>query len=187
MDRQELEKLTAANDYDAAADCWSHGRLARSGRDATPSILHLQRRRSACAGRAGFGYDVRQSSGCGWGLLSAFAQAGVAAKVADDVALVTKNRIAGNEFRDLVASRLEADEGFAVLGKEVGVKTPFGMRYMDILAQRNGGLVNFETKLGGSRYLPSQRAKDWWISRVGVDLGDGGLTQIPTVLIRGPL
>ncbi|MBU4408819.1 MAG: hypothetical protein KKB93_00670, partial [Actinobacteria bacterium] len=112
----------------------------------------------------------------------------IAAESADDVAQVTKNRIAGNEFRDLVATRLEAEEGFTVLQKEFGVRTPFGWRYIDILAQRNGGLINFETKLGKSRYLLSQRVKDWWISRVGADVyGDGTLTKIPAVLIRGPL
>ena len=75
-----------------------------------------------------------------------------------------------------------------MFGTEIAVKTPFGRRVMDILAERNGGLVNFETKLGSSRYLPSQRAKDWWISNVGVDVfGDGNLTSFPTVVIRGPL
>ena len=75
-----------------------------------------------------------------------------------------------------------------VVRKEASVRTPFGMRRIDILGERNGSLVNFETKLGGSRYLPDQQAKDAWMSRVGVDIyGTGQLVKIPTVVIRGPL
>ena len=69
----------------------------------------------------------------------------------------------------------------------LGAKTLLGRRVIDMLAERNGGLVNFEIKRGSSRYLPSQRAKDWWIGRVGVDIyGDGTRVKIPTVVVRGP-
>ncbi|MGC3955160.1 MAG: RHS repeat-associated core domain-containing protein [Propionicimonas sp.] len=101
---------------------------------------------------------------------------------------VTANKVAGDAFRDQVASRLASEHGFKIIGTEVSVKTPLGRRVIDILAERNGGLVNFETKLGGSRYLPSQRAKDWWISTAGVDVyGNGSRVAFPTVVIRGPL
>ena len=101
---------------------------------------------------------------------------------------VQTNKVAGDAFRDHVASRLGSEHGFNVIGTEVSVKTPLGRRVIDVLAERNGGLVNFETKLGGSRYLPSQRAKDWWISNVGVDVyGNGSRVTFPTVVIRGPL
>ena len=101
---------------------------------------------------------------------------------------VAANRTAGNAFRDTVADRLENELGFNIVGKEVTVRTPLGRRVFDILGERNGGLVNFETKLGGSRYLPRQRAKDFYLSRFGADvLGTGTRTKIPTVVIRGPL
>ena len=101
---------------------------------------------------------------------------------------VRANKVAGDAFRDHVASRLESKEGFRVVGVEVSVKTPLGRRQIDILAERNGGLVAFETKLGGSRYLPKQRAKDWYIARGGVDIyGTGTRTPFQTVVIRGPL
>jgi hypothetical protein len=103
-------------------------------------------------------------------------------------ATVQTNKIAGDAFRDQVAARLESELGFDVIGTEVSVKTPLGRRAIDILAERNGGLVNFETKLGASRYRPSQRAKDWWISNIGVDIyGNGNQVTFPTMVIRGPL
>jgi hypothetical protein len=99
---------------------------------------------------------------------------------------VGANKVAGDAFRDEVADRLP-DLGFDVVRKEASVSTPFGTRRIDILAERNGSLVNVETKLGSSRYLPSQRAKDIWMSRVGVNLyGTGELVRIPTMVIRGP-
>ena len=104
------------------------------------------------------------------------------------LAPVTANRIAGDAFRDEVASRLETEYGFTVLATEVTIRTPLGIRRIDILAERNGELIAFETKLGNSPYLPSQRAKDWWMANGGVDVFDNGtLTPIPTVVIRGPL
>ena len=107
---------------------------------------------------------------------------------ASPVSQVTANKIAGDAFRDQVAGRLESEMGFSIIGTEVRVKTPFGPRIIDILAEKNGGLVNFETKLGSSRYLTAQRAKDWWIANVGVDvLGNGTATAFPSVVIRGPL
>jgi len=72
-----------------------------------------------------------------------------------------------------------------VIGTEIRVQTGLGWRVVDILAQRNGVLVGFETKLGGSVYLASQRAKDYWIARIGGQLADGSPIQFPTVLIRG--
>jgi RHS repeat-associated protein len=103
---------------------------------------------------------------------------------AADLASVTMNRAAGNLFRDEVAGRLAAI-GFNIIGTEVRVGTGLGARIIDILAERNGSLIAFETKLGSSRYLASQRAKDWWIANVGGEL-NGAIVRISTLLIRGP-
>jgi hypothetical protein len=101
------------------------------------------------------------------------------------VAGVAANKVAGDLFRDQVASRL-GDYGFTVIAKEVTVKTPFGIRVLDILAERGGSLVIFETKTGGARRSASQVAKDAWIARVGVDVfRNGQRVRIPTVVIRG--
>jgi len=57
---------------------------------------------------------------------------------------------------------------------------------IDILAVRNGELVAFEIKAGGSEYLASQIAKDVWMARIGIDYdGLGVLVKIPTILIQG--
>jgi hypothetical protein len=51
---------------------------------------------------------------------------------------------------------------------------------------RNGSLVAFEIKSGGSEYLVSQIAKDACMARIGVDLyRNGVIYRIPTILIRG--
>lgn len=79
-------------------------------------------------------------------------------------------------FRDELAEALEA-EGRTVY-KEVYKRTPFGKRYMDIDVWHNGvNLGGIETKVGGSRYLPLQRLKDFW-------LWAGGY---PVQLVRKPL
>jgi hypothetical protein len=55
-----------------------------------------------------------------------------------------------------------------------------------LLFHRNGSLVAFEIKSGGSEYLVSQIAKDAWMARIGVDLyRNGVIYRIPTILIRG--
>jgi hypothetical protein len=97
---------------------------------------------------------------------------------------VLLNRAAGNAFRDATAAALQAD-GWTILATELRVNTPLGVRVTDILAERNGSIAGFETKLGGSRYLPSQIAKDTYISRFGGTLADGSTLQYPTLLIRG--
>jgi RHS repeat-associated protein len=79
------------------------------------------------------------------------------------VAPVTANRIAGNAFRDEIA------QGFKEMGygveTEVVKNTPFGRRFIDIEVSSLEGVLlgGIETKLGSSRYLPSQRAKDSWL------------------------
>lgn len=75
---------------------------------------------------------------------------------------VTRNRARGNAFRDEVA------DGFRSRGYEANTEvrkwTPFGDRIIDVEISRNGTVLGgFETKLGGSRYLPSQRAKDFYL------------------------
>ncbi len=75
---------------------------------------------------------------------------------------VQTNRNAGNLFRDEFAELMEK-EGYDIQ-KEVYKKTPFGKRYMDIEVSKNGKVLGgIETKVGGSRYLPAQRAKDNWL------------------------
>jgi len=47
---------------------------------------------------------------------------------------------------------------------EVYKPTPYGGRYMDIDVWMNGkNLGGIEAKVGSSRYIPSQRLKDWWL------------------------
>jgi hypothetical protein len=86
--------------------------------------------------------------------------------------------------RDLVVAGGLQKEAFATLTEKT-VKTPLGPRRMDIVAEKSGDYVHVEVKLGKSRYLPSQRAKDWWIANVGADIGDGVIRKIPTALVRG--
>jgi len=65
------------------------------------------------------------------------------------------------------------------------VWTGLGARVIDIIAMRNGKLVAFEIKAGGSRYLASQIAKDAWMSRFGAIINGKLSDPIPTILIRG--
>lgn len=132
----------------------------------------------------------RPPSTCGTSahsLALAVAAEGRAGDAVSGLSQLAKNRLAGQAFGENVASRLASETDFNVVGQQVGVKTPFGTRVMDILAERNDSLVNFEIKRGGSPYGPAQRATDAYMARVGVDLGDGTRTKIPTVVIRGPL
>jgi len=92
------------------------------------------------------------------------------------LACVKANKKAGDAFRDDIAKHLEG-MGFDV-AKEVTFKTALGARRVDILVSKGGRILGgIETKLGGSRYLPSQRAKDAMIS-----LTEG----ISIVVVRGP-
>jgi len=75
---------------------------------------------------------------------------------------VTTNRKAGNDFRDELAAALRA------AGRDVKIEvykpTPYGGRYMDLDVWMNGkNLGGIEAKVGGSRYISSQRLKDWWL------------------------
>jgi hypothetical protein len=79
--------------------------------------------------------------------------------------LVQANRTAGNAFRDELADLLRKD-GFEV-ATEVYKKTPFGKRFIDIEMSKAGEVLGgIETKVGGSRYLSSQRIKDFYLSAV---------------------
>jgi hypothetical protein len=97
---------------------------------------------------------------------------------------VLENQRAGNAFRDSVATQLQ-EQGFNIIGTELRVNTSLGTRVVDILAERNGFVVAFETKLGSSRYLPTQFAKDQWIERFGGTFRNGARANFPTVLVRG--
>jgi RHS repeat-associated protein len=74
------------------------------------------------------------------------------------------NKKIGDAYRDEIADRLK-EAGYEV-EKEVVKKTPFGSRRIDIEVSKDGRILGgIETKTGGSRYLPSQRAKDAWLLR----------------------
>ncbi|EJL35633.1 RHS repeat-associated core domain protein containing protein, partial [Caulobacter sp. AP07] len=76
--------------------------------------------------------------------------------------VVTNNRIAGNAARDALAVGLRA-EGRAA-ATEVYKWTPFGKRFIDIEVSLGGKVLGgIEVKLGGSRYIPAQRAKDAYL------------------------
>jgi hypothetical protein len=77
-------------------------------------------------------------------------------------ASVSSNKKKGDAFRDQVADDLQ-QSGRAVK-KGVVKKTPFGDRRIDIeVTQPDGTKGGVETKTGGARYSPSQRAKDNWL------------------------
>jgi len=81
--------------------------------------------------------------------------------------LLEKNKRRGDAFRDELASLLE-EKGLTVR-KEVVKKTPFGTRRIDIEVISSDGEVlgGIEAKTGNSRYLPSQRSKDFWLKLQG--------------------
>lgn len=75
---------------------------------------------------------------------------------------VTRNRIVGNRLRDDIGRALEG-EGRKVI-PEVLKDTPFGGRRVDLDVWHGGENVGgVEVKSGLSRYLASQRAKDFWL------------------------
>ena len=81
-------------------------------------------------------------------------------------AQVLANKIAGDAFRDEIASAFE-DNGYDV-AREVGKKTPFGRRVIDVEVSRDGDVLGgIEAKAGRSRYLPWQMAKDEYLRRTG--------------------
>jgi RHS repeat-associated protein len=81
-------------------------------------------------------------------------------------ATVQANKIAGDAFRDQIASAFEQN-GYGI-AKEVGKKTPFGRRVIDIEVSKNGDVLGgIEAKAGSSRYLPWQIAKDTYLGKTG--------------------
>lgn len=81
-------------------------------------------------------------------------------------ARVQANKIAGDAFRDEIADAFENNGYEAVI--EVGKKTPFGRRVIDVEISKNGEVLGgIEAKVGKSRYLPWQRAKDEYLRRKG--------------------
>jgi RHS repeat-associated protein len=98
------------------------------------------------------------------GLFTALRQASerILGSVATEVTGVQANRFAGNAFRNEIARALRA-EGRAV-ETEIYKRTPFGKRFIDLEVSYDGQLLGgIETKLGGSPYTSSQRAKDTWL------------------------
>jgi RHS repeat-associated protein len=101
------------------------------------------------------------SAGIELGLAQLFTKATV-----DAGARVVANKIAGDAFRDEIASAFESN-GYGV-AKEVGKKTPFGRRVIDVEVSRKGEVLGgVEAKAGKSRYLPWQMAKDEYLRRTG--------------------
>jgi hypothetical protein len=79
---------------------------------------------------------------------------------------VTRNQIAGNRSRDTLMNGLRA-EG-RMVKPEVVKPTPFGGRRVDLDVWHEGKNVRgVEVKKGLSRYLASQRAKDFWLKHFG--------------------
>jgi RHS repeat-associated protein len=104
------------------------------------------------------------------GGISVGIERGLAALGADATAnagaRVAANKLAGDAFRDEVASAFE-NNGYDV-AKEVGKKTPFGRRVIDVEVSKNGEVLGgVEAKAGKSRYLPWQMAKDEYLRRTG--------------------
>jgi RHS repeat-associated protein len=81
-------------------------------------------------------------------------------------ARVAANKVAGDAFRDEIASAFDGN-GYEI-AKEVGKKTPFGRRVIDVEVSKDGEVLGgIEAKAGKSRYLPWQRAKDEYLRRSG--------------------
>lgn len=80
-------------------------------------------------------------------------------------AQVTINRMAGNAFRDELASLLR--QAGREVTTEVYKRTPFGRRFIDIEVSLDGTVLGgIETKVGRSRYTAVQRLKDSWLEWV---------------------
>jgi len=66
-----------------------------------------------------------------------------------------------------------------------GVRTPYGMRFIDIFFKFEGKWMAWEVKRGTSRYEGDQLLKDLYMAQVGVEAPGVGFIQIPTEVIRG--
>jgi RHS repeat-associated protein len=76
--------------------------------------------------------------------------------------LVQQNKVLGDAFRDEVGDLMRS--AGREVETEVTKRTPFGVRKIDIEVSSQGKrLGGIETKVGSSRYLPAQRAKDAWL------------------------
>jgi len=105
------------------------------------------------------------SGGISVGIEGALAAAGTKATLSAG-ARVAANKVAGDAFRDEIASAFDG-KGYQV-AKEVGKKTPFGRRVIDVEVSKDGEVLGgIEAKAGKSRYLPWQRAKDEYLRRIG--------------------
>jgi len=86
--------------------------------------------------------------------------------LAEEGSAVAANRLAGNAFRDELASLLTS------AGRQVQTEvykwTPFGARFIDIEVSADGEVLGgIETKLNSSRYTTLQQLKDWWLGTQG--------------------
>ncbi len=72
------------------------------------------------------------------------------------------NKRVGDAFRDEIADAFRRN-GYDV-ATEVGKRTPFGRRVIDIEVSRDGRVLGgIETKSGNSPYTAWQQAKDAWL------------------------
>jgi RHS repeat-associated protein len=111
-------------------------------------------------------YDVGSLAGVAFQSMTFSGLSKFSFRQTGSVSTVQSNRLAGNAFRDELADQLTAAGRQVKL--EVYKPTIFGKRYIDIEVYHNGKLLGgIETKVGGSRYLPSQRAKDFWLGMNG--------------------
>jgi hypothetical protein len=101
-------------------------------------------------------------------LFGSLISSGTRAAVTDTVtegattSLVQQNKVVGDAFRDEVGDLMRS--AGREVETEVTKRTPFGARRIDIEVSTQGKpLGGIETKVGSSRYLPSQRAKDAWL------------------------
>ena len=108
----------------------------------------------------------------GTGVASAAATTGTATiatatapQIVKTAPTIQANKAAGDAFRDKVAETLT--QAGRDVAKEVGKKTPFGWRRIDIEVSQGGKVLGgIETKVGNSPYGVEQRAKDWYLKIV---------------------
>jgi hypothetical protein len=152
-----LFRPAAAGAFVSAPDAGSQARVGAF--ELVAATLVGPASAATCGTHEGIGaaYD-ENASGYRFAARGAAQSAAPAARAAG----VQANRTAGNAFRDEIAEALRS-EGREV-ATEVYKSTPFGRRFIDIEVSQNGQVLGgIETKLGGSRYTPAQRAKDAWL------------------------
>jgi len=88
-----------------------------------------------------------------------------------------QDKIAAGKAGEATAADIIVEAGYRIVGQQVYINTPIGLRIIDFLAiGSNGALTGFEVKTGYSaRYSGTQRQKDQYIERHGGTLTSRGL------------